>query len=74
MHTKNKQETASGKPELPRLEQIMAERNILLAALQRIGNSTVAWRDEEANALIEGIGIVANNAVNQVFQMEGMNQ
>lgn len=57
-----------------RLEQIMAERNVLLAALQRIGESTMAWRDEEANALIEGIGIIANNAVNQVFQMEGMNQ
>jgi hypothetical protein len=57
-----------------RLEQIMAERNVLLNALQRISESVICWQDDEANALLEGVGIVANNAINKVFQMEGMNQ
>jgi hypothetical protein len=57
-----------------RLEQIMAERNVLLNALQRISESVICWQDNEANALLEGVGIIATNAVNQVFQMEGMDQ
>jgi len=57
-----------------RLEQIMAERNVLLDALQRISDCTICWQDDEANALLEGVGIVANNAIHKVFQMEGMDQ
>ncbi len=55
-------------------DKFLKERNILLAAMQCIGKNTVAWRDEEANKLIESIGNTANQAINKVFQMEGMNQ
>jgi hypothetical protein len=82
MHTKNKTVTGQGitpdeftyDDEHDRLEQIMAERNVLLNALQRISESVICWQDNEANALLEGVGIIATNAVNQVFQMEGMDQ
>lgn len=57
-----------------RIEQLLKERDVALAALQRISESAICWQDGEANALLEGIGIIANNAVNEVFQMEGMNQ
>jgi hypothetical protein len=55
-------------------QKLRAERNIMLDALKRIGESTVAWRDEEANSLIESIGTAANQAVSKIFEMEGMAQ